>query len=207
MDPFFIRWLGIFVFIFVGYTMAQSFRRKKAKPKYKNNIQMPGKFDNCLLNFIKGFTILPITLMVIGVIVKEKGMVIVSLVLTIIFIGMNLLLKQEYTMAYEENEDYFILTLKKTNIQVFYKNIVDWKPGINEIFILDQTKADEKYIRVNISILKPEILLRQIADKTFTDSFLSLNESNSDALDRKEELISFYLSHGYDYLIEEYLEK
>ena len=75
---------------------------------------------------------------------------------------------------------------------------MDWQPGYNEILISDQTK-EEEYIKVNISIFKPIILLKKIADMTFEGKFIE-----DDIIDatKEDELVQFYKSYNYSSLIE-----
>src|SRR5699024_12275748 len=95
--------------------------------------------------------------------------------------------------SYEENFEYFILICRNKENQVFYENIIDWQPSFNEIKILDKTKSDKKYIRVNIKFFKPEIMLRKMADMAFDGK---LNTINTEETNRKNNTI-YYLVDTY----------
>lgn len=172
MNEFFVRWVLIPGAIFSAYLVGQSLRKKMVQPTYKGNVQTLGRFDRGLLTFFKILTVIPLLLFLMGFIAKETEMMIVSAVMALAFMGITLFLKREYDMVYQENEEFFVLKAKKKEAQVFYKDIIDWQPGMNEILILDQTHRDQKYIKVNISMLRPEILLKKIAEKNSMVLFL-----------------------------------
>ncbi|MCR8967733.1 hypothetical protein [Streptococcus zalophi] len=205
MNESLVRWVIIPGIIFLFLLIGRQLRKKVVKPSYKNNVQTPGKFDKFLLTLMIILTIIPVTLMVIGLIMKEIEMAMVSAILTLVFIGNILLLKRGYAMSYQENDEFFILKTKKKEVQVFYENIVDWQVGINEISLLDRTSDPHKYINVNISIFKPDILLKKIAEKTFSGHFSNMDLYNIEDPNREQELIDFYHLHGYDYLLKDYL--
>ncbi|MBJ8349116.1 hypothetical protein [Streptococcus zalophi] len=205
MNESLVRWVIIPGIIFLFLLIGRQLRKKVVKPSYKNNVQTPGKFDKFLLTLMIILTIIPVTLMVIGLIMKEIEMAMVSAILTLVFIGIILLLKRGYAMSYQENDEFFILKTKKKEVQVFYENIVDWQVGINEISLLDWTSDPHKYINVNISIFKPDILLKKIAEKTFSGHFLKIDPYIMEDLNREQELIEFYHLNGYDYLLKDYV--
>lgn len=70
--------------------------------------------------------------------------------------------------------------------------------------MLDETKSDGKYIRVNIKIFKPEILLRKIADMAFENKFDTLDQEDPY---KKAETIYYIANSGYRYLVEGYIEE
>ncbi|WP_231634400.1 hypothetical protein [Salinicoccus sp. YB14-2] len=49
-------------------------------------------------------------------------------------------------MSYQENDEYFILKAKNKKYYVLYEYIIDWQPSYNEIKVLDESRADGKYI-------------------------------------------------------------
>lgn len=204
MNESLVRLLLIPGMIFILFSFSRYLRKHVVKPNNKDGVQTPGKFDNCLLTLIKFLTIIPAGLTLIGLITKEIEMTVVGAILTVIFIGIIFILKREYAMSYQENDEFFILKAKKKEVKVFYEDIVDWQPGMNEISILDRTSDPQKYTKVNISMLKPEILLKKIAEKTFKGHFLSTDVSNLEDPNREQELINFYRMYGYDYLLKNY---
>lgn len=201
MNESFVRWILIPLVVLIVSFAAQFIRRKLAKPAYQGEVQTPGKFDQRILTLFKVLTAVPAFILLVGFLVQEKEMLIVSTVILIIFIGIIFFLKREYDMSYQENEEFFLLTVKNIKIQMYYDDIVDWLPGMNEISLLDRTRDDQKYINVNISMLKPEILLRQIAQKTFDGSFPRVVDDHFEDPNREQELINFYELYGYGYLL------
>ena len=169
------------------------------KPTVTDGIQKPGGFDRLIIYLITGLTVLIGLLAMVGVVTQNTEMAVVCSVITLIFLGVNFWIRQEYNLTYEENEDYFIATIKGKEYKVYYHHIVDWQPGYNEILISDQTK-EEEYIKVNISIFKPIILLKKIADMTFEGKFI---EDDTKDATREYELVQFYKSYNYSFLIED----
>ena len=125
----------------------------------------------------------------------------------LVFLGLTFLMgtsawlvKREYNMTYQENEEYFILKSKGKVKKVYYNEIIDWVPGYNEILLYN--KNDKKPIRVNVSIVQPEILLGYIAKKTVAGYFQILNEINPEDPNRIKELTYFLKSYGYISIVE-----
>jgi hypothetical protein len=187
-------------------TIAQYTRKKLARPAYeegdKNKIQKPGRFDNGILRLIQGLTIITAIFAVMGWIAGEMEMGIAFSVLTLVFGGVILLLKREYNMSYQENEEYFIYKHKNKEYTVYYENIVDWLPGYNEIQILDETNKDRKYIKVNVAMLKPEILLQKLLEMTYEGKFMTPNPVDPNDSKREDELAVFLNQYNYGYLVE-----
>ena len=194
MQPYIISGIIIFILTFV----ARWFRGRYVKPTVTDGVQKPGGFDRLIIYLITGLTVLIGLLAMVGVVTQNTEMAVVCSVITLIFLGVNFWIRQEYNLTYEENEDYFIATIKGKEYKVYYHHIVDWQPGYNEILISDQTK-EEEYIKVNISIFKPIILLKKIADMTFEGKFIE-----DDIIDatKEDELVQFYKSYNYSSLIE-----
>ena len=186
------------IIIFILNFIVRWFRGRYVKPTVTDGIQKPGGFDRLIIYIITGITILIGLLAMVGVVTQNTEMAVVCSVITLIFLGVNFWIRQEYNLTYEENEDYFIATIKGKEYKVYYHHIVDWQPGYNEILISDQTK-EEEYIKVNISIFKPIILLKKIADMTFEGKFIE-----DDIIDatKEDELVQFYKSYNYSSLIE-----
>lgn len=195
------------VLILIIYWVTATIRHKLAKPKQTKNVQTPGKFDHFLLKLLTVITIFSAIFTIIGLAIRETEMTIAFLVLTLIFMGIVWLLKSKYNISYQEDSESFLLKTKKKEVQVFYKDIIDWQPGFNEIKILDETKSDNKYIRVNIAMLKPETLLRKIVEMTFEGKFYNPDEDYSMDPMRENEILNFLIMNHYDELIEDHLEK
>jgi len=183
--------------------LARLTRDKLAKPKYDSSVQRPGKFDGCILRIIQGLAIFTGIFALFGLIINEPVMTMVFFVLTIAFAGIIFLLKREYNLSYEENSEYFVLNHKNKEYKVFYEDIVDWRPSFNEISILDKTREDQKYIKVNIAMVKPEILLRKIAEMTFNGRFPRQNHLESTDPMREQEINNFLNGYNYGYLMDD----
>ena len=194
MPTYIISGIIIFILTFV----ARWFRGRYVKPTVTDGVQKPGGFDRLIIYLITGLTVLIGLLAILGVVTQNTEMAVVCSVITLIFVGVNFWIRQEYNLTYEENDDYFIATIKGKEYKVYYHHIVDWQPGYNEILIFDQTNENE-YIKVNISIFKPIILLKKIADMTFEGKFIE-----DDIIDatKEDELVQFYKSYNYSSLIE-----
>jgi len=180
---------------------------KNFKPKYENKTQKPGKFQKFImyfLMFLDGFLILFSTL---GFFMKEAEMALVFGGLALFFLAAVIFLKRAYNTSYQESAEYFILKSRNKEYQVFYENIIDRQPSLNEITILDKTKSDKEYIRVNIKFFKPEILLRKIADMAFDGKFNTLNPVYPGDSNREVETVYYLVGNRYGYLVEDYVEK
>lgn len=195
MPTYIISGIIIFILTFV----VRWFRGRHVKPTVTDGIQKPGGFDRLIIYLITGITILIGLLAILGVATQNTEMAVVCSVITLIFVGVNFWIRHEYNLTYEENDEYFIATIKGKKYKVYYHHIVDWQPGYNEILIFDQTNENE-YIKVNISIFKPIILLKKIADMTFEGKFI---EDDTKDATREYELVQFYKSYNYSFLIED----
>lgn len=201
------RFVFIPILILIIYWMTSAIRNRLAKPKYKEDVQTPGLFDNFLLKLLTFLAIFSALLTVLGFFIQETEMTIAFLVLTVIFTLIVMFLKRQYDISYQENPEYFILKAQQKEYKVFYENIVDWQPSFNEIRILDETNSDNKYIRVNIAMLKPEILLRNIAEMTFEGKFYSFEDEYFEDPTREYQITNFLIENNYGYLIEDYVEE
>ena len=201
------RFVFIPILILIIYWITSAIRNRLAKPKYKKEVQTPGLFDNFLLKLLTFLAIFSALLMILGFVIQETEMTIAFLVLTIIFTGIVMVLKRQYDISYQENSEYFILKAQQKEYKVFYENIVDWQPAFNEIRVLDETNLDNEYIRVNIAMLKPEILLRKIAEMTFEGKFYSFDDEYFEDPTREYQITNYLIQNNYGYLIEDYVEE
>lgn len=189
------------------FWIAKYVRSKLAKPKYENEVQTPGGFDKFLLKFLTVLTIFSAIFTGLGLIIQETEMTIVFLVLTLIFTAIILFLRRQYDISYQENTEYFIVRAQKKEYQVSYDDIVDWQPAYNEIKVLDETHSDKNYIRVNIAMFKPEILLRKIVEMTFDGKFHTTDDLYFDDPTRENEIINYLIQNNYGYLVEDYAKE
>ena len=127
-------------------------------PKIKDKVQKHGKLTSFITNLIIIIDVLMVLLLIIGLMGKELDLILISAGLVVLFTGIIIFLKHAYDTSYKETEEYLILKNGKKEQKVFYEDIVDWKPDFNEIRILDGSKKDGKFTRVNVKLFKPEIL-------------------------------------------------
>lgn len=200
MDQNMIRFILIPLIIIALTFIVRKVRNKLAKPTYTNNIQTPGKFEKIILWIIRIIALLAALIALLGFVAGETEMGLVFLGLTFLMGTSAWLVKREYNMTYQENEEYFILKSKGKVKKVYYNEIIDWVPGYNEILLYN--KRDKKPIRVNVSIFQPEILLGYIAKKTATGHFQMPNEVNPEDPNRIKELAYFLKSYGYTSIVE-----
>lgn len=202
-----IRLLLIPALVIIISLIVNYIRDKIYKPKYEGKVQKPGKLEGCIMKILIVLDIFSISFSVMGIFMKETEMAIVFACLALLFLFAIILLKHAHDTSYQENTEYFILKVKNKEYQVFYDNIVDWQPSYNEIAILDKTNPDEGYIKVNIKIFKPEILLRKIADMTFEGKFRSQDQKYFQDPNREVETVNYLVNHNYKYLVEDYIQK
>ena len=200
MDQNMIRFILIPLIIIALTFIVRKVRNKLAKPTSTNNIQTPGKFEKIILWIIRIIALLAALIALLGFVAGETEMGLVFLGLTFLMGTSAWLVKREYNMTYQENEEYFILKSKGKVKKVYYNEIIDWVPGYNEILLYN--KNDKKPIRVNVSIFQPEILLGYIAKKTATGHFQMPNEVNPEDPNRIKELAYFLKSYGYTSIVE-----
>ncbi len=203
MDPRLITYIVIPIAVLTTMTLARKLRNKLAKPDVKENVQTPGRFERINLWVIRIIGVFTGLFTLLGAIAGEMEMTLVFLVLTLVFMGAVWLIKREYNMTYQENDEFFILHSKGKEYKVYYENIVDWLPGLNEIQLLDKTREEGDYVRVNVSIFHPEILLKQLVEMTFEGKFHNVGYFHQDQDPHREaELLSFLEQHDYGHLME-----
>lgn len=199
--------LVIPLIVIITSLIARYIRKRNYRPKYEDGVQKPGKLEGFILNILISIDALLAVMLILGIIMKESEMAIVSGGLAFFILAIIMFLKQAYRASYQENTECFILKSRNKEYQVYYENIIDWQPAFNEIAILDKTRSDEKYIKINIKIFKPEIMLRKIADMTFAGKLYSLDHNYFEDPSRKTEIVSYLVKNDYGYLIKDYIEK
>lgn len=200
---------GIFTFavipiiVLAVFISVQLLRQKIYKPEYESAVQKPGKWERAILFVIICINIISILGTIMGILIQETEMMLVFGVMTLFFSLIILVLRRAYNTSYQENKEYFVLHTHNKKYKVFYENITDWRPSYNEIAVLDASRSDGKYIRVNLKIFKPEILLRKMADMAFEEKFPTLDGNDPY---KTAETIYYIANYGYKYLVEDYLE-
>src|SRR5699024_2448141 len=157
--------------ILIIYWVTNIIRNKLAKPNHTKNVHTPERLDHFLLLLLTFIAILSAIFMIIGLFIRETEMTIAFLVLTLVFLGIVWFLKSKYDISYQEDSESFLLKTKKIEVQVFYKDIIDWQPGFNEIKIIDETKPNNEYIRVNISMIIYKIVILKIVEMSIEGKF------------------------------------
>lgn len=182
-------------------------RSKLSKPKVENKEQKPGKLQKIALAILIAITVVFALMAVLGLVMNEFEMAIVSSILTLVMIAISVYVKYALKTSYQENTEYIILKSKNKESKVFYKDIVDWKTSLNEIIVFDGSGVDNKGVKINIVFFKPEILLRTIADMTFEGKFQDIYKNSIKDPNREKEIVNFLVGSNYGYLIEDYIEE
>lgn len=110
----------IFTFVIIPIlvltTMALSrrLRDKFAKPKQEKGVQKPGSFDRFLVNLITFITFFSGIFTIVGDLMGETEMTIVFAVFTLLLIGITFVLRWKHNITYQENSEYFIVTLNNS---------------------------------------------------------------------------------------------
>lgn len=120
--------------------------------------------------------------------------------------------RRKFKAYYEETADYFLLgghLRRKHHLayHVYYENITDWVPLPKKIGVLDKTRTDNKYIYINFAFAKPEILLRELKEMTFSGKFNQTDSSQSDDPNREQEFMDHLRKNRYGHLVEEFLKE
>lgn len=180
---------------------------KLHKPKRENGVQKPGKLTGFITNLLVVMSVLMVLLMVLGLLTKDLQFALISGGVSLFMFAIVVLLKHSYDTSYEESSEYLIIRNGKKQVKIFYENIIDWRPTFNEISILDKTKEDEKFVRINIVFFKPEILIRSLADMTFEGKFQTSDKKYFEDPKRERQLVAYLVNNNYAYLIEDYIDQ
>lgn len=207
MSSHIFTYLIIPVLVIIISLIIRFIRNKIYKPKYENNVQKPGKLQGFIVNFFVVLNSFLIFFAIVGIFMKETEMALAFAGLALFFLVVILFLKRAYNISYQENAEYFILKSRNKEYQVYYENIIDWQPSFNEIAILDKTTSEKKYIRVNIRLFKPEILLRRIVEMAFDGKFSNLDQAYTEDPNREVETVNYLINNQYGYLVEDYVKK
>lgn len=193
--------IGTIIIFGIGFI-----RNKIYKPKYEGKVQKPGKLEGCILKILTVVDALLLGMAVLGIFMKESEMAIVSGGLALFILVIMMILKSATDTSYQEDNESFILKIRKKEYQVFYEDIIDWRPAFKEIALLDTSRPDGKYINVNIKLFKPEILLRKLSDMTFDGKFYNPDERYKEDPYKKNQIVNFLVNNYYGYLIEDYIK-
>lgn len=207
VDNSILRFIIIPLLVVIISLIVRYIRDKIYQPKYEDKVQKPGQLEGCIVKVLSLITIFTLFFALLGFFMKEIEMAIVFGCLSLLFLFIIIILKRAHDTSYQENDEYFILTVRNKEYQVFYENIIDWQPAYNEIALLDKTNPDEAYIKVNLKIFKPEILLRKIADMAFAGKFHSLEQKYLDDPNREVETVNYLVNNNYGYLVEDYVQE
>lgn len=203
MPSFINRMFFIFILMFI-LTTIRFFFAGRAK---NNKIEKPSSIQRIALGIQAALTILIALMILIGIMMKDSEMIIVSSVIFLIFAIILFGTRRKFKNFYEENEEYFFLDQQYVVDRIYYENITDWIPLRKRIGVLDPTQSEDVYVVVNFAFHKPEILLENLAEMTFSGKFKQTDDSQSDDPYREQEFIDHLQKNGYGYIVESFLEK
>lgn len=182
-------------------------KKRIHNPKTKNGIQKPGKLTGFITKIIIFIDVIFFIMFILGIMSKETDITLVSGGVALFILALIFFLKRAYDITYQENNEYFIVSSGKTSHQIRFADIINWKSTYNEISVLDKNQTDGKFVRINMVLFKPEILLRKIADMTFDGKFKREKETFVEDPNRELEIVNYLTNMKYGYLIKDYIEK
>jgi len=203
MSSFVVRFIFIFVIIFILNTIRLFFARRSIKKR----VEMPSKTQRVSLGVLVFLTSLIGFMALLGLIMNNAEMGIVNSVITLIFAALVFFVRRKYKGFYEETTDSFVLKDEYRTFQVDYENIVDWVLLPKQIGVLDKTQPENKYICVNLVFSDPEVLLKKLSEMTFSGKFDQTDKSQTDDSNREQEFIKHLQKNGYGYLVEKSLKE
>lgn len=180
---------------------------KVHKPRIKDGVQTPGKATSVIRILLIAMDAVFIFMMVLGIVGKIKDLSLVAGGLAIFTTAIIFLLKHLYNTSYQEDDESLIIRNGKKEVKVYYDDIINWKPTYNEISVLDKTKEDEGYIRINIAFFKPIVLIRRLTDMTFEGKFHTSDQKYFEDPYRKREIVAYLVNNHYGYLIKDYIDQ
>lgn len=206
MNFMLISFITFVVLAFIVPRILTYWRKNYKQPKYSTKKQTPGKFNP----FITKVPVVLLAVVILGTLtaigMDDIEMTIAFGVLLTIFLVLFYFIQRKYDIAYQEKEEYFLLRLWKREYKVHYDDIIDWRPSIHGITVLDESQLEKGYIDVKMAVLKPEILLRKVAEMTFEGKFPRRDDQKPEDPLKKTEMVNFLTIAGYDYLIRDYLK-
>jgi hypothetical protein len=203
MNPRVIGYGFIFVLVLILNTSRLFFARKD----YGVKVEMPSKIQRLGLGVQVVMTYLIGFMALLGFVMKDSEMAIVSSVMTLIFATVVFFTRRKFKKYYEEENDSFYLNHQYSVEPVYYENITDWIPLRKQIGVLDETQADKGYVCVNFAFSKPETLLKKLAEMTFSGKFKQTDPEQADDPHREQEFIEHLEKNGYGYIVDEYSKK
>src|SRR5690625_1676917 len=184
-------------------------QRKLSKGKFKQNVQKPRQLKSFFTTVMMFLTIFSGIIAALGAVNGEMEMAIVFTVMFIIFAVLSYNMRRKFDMTYQETDEYFIYRDKKEEYKVLYDDIAYWEWGINEIYILDGTRADEEKVYIRLDYFHPEILIQTLAEMTFDNKFprREYDVYPGDPM-KKKEMVQFLHWTDHKYLVkDEYIEE
>lgn len=201
MHPLIFRFIVIFGIV----VLLNSLRLIFARIEINNNLERPTKFQRFFLGVQVFITLLMGFMAFLGFVMKDAEMAIVSSVLTVIFLAILFGMRRKFKNYYEEYEEYFWLKDQYAVDRIYYENITDWIPLKKQIGVLDATQLENRYIVVNLVFHDPEILLKKLAEMTFSGKFKQTAQNYAGDPNREQAFIEHLEKNGYGYIVEEYL--
>jgi hypothetical protein len=195
--------LFIFLLIFILNTIRFLFGSRDRN----NKIERPSSIQRIALGIQAALAILIALMVLIGIIMKDSEMIIASSVMFLIFATIVFGTRRKFKKFYEEYEEYFFLDQQYVVDRIYYENITDWIPLRKRIGVLDPTQPKDVYIVVNFAFHDPEILLKHLAEMTFSGKFKQTDGSQSNDPYREQEFINHLQKNGYGHIVESFSEK
>lgn len=203
MTPIFYIYGFIFMLLLIINVAARVYDFKSTH----NTVESPHIVQRVGYNMMFIPTIVVGLMVLIGIIMKDTEMTIVSSVMTIIFLTLVYFTRRKFRRLYKETDEYFFLDGQYVAYQVDFEDIVDWVPFSKQIGVLDRTIENSPYICVNLKFANPEILLRKLAEMTFSGKFNQTVDSTPEDPNREQEFIDFLQKNGYEHIIEEIMQE
>lgn len=199
MSPLVVRLLIIFAVTFVANAVRMFFTNRPVKKK----VEIPSKVQRIGLGVQAVLLVLMALMALLGFVMRDAEMAIVSSVVTLIFATIVYFTRRKFKKFYEETDDSFTLKNDYIIYEVEYENIADWAALPKQIGVLDKTREGDYYICVNLAFAEPEILLRKLAEMTLAGKFEQSDTSQPDDPHREQELLNHLKKNGYGYIVEE----
>lgn len=198
MNPLFYAYGFIFLLLLIINIAARIYDSKQTHKK----VESPHIVQHIGYNMMFVPTVVVGLMVLIGMMMKDTEMTIVSSFFTLIFFALLYFIRRKFRRLYREKDKYFFLDGQYISFQVEYEDIIDWIPLSKQIGVRDGTTDDDLYICINLKFAEPEILFRKLLEMTFAGKFKNTDGSTSEDPTREQELIDLLQKQGYGHIVE-----
>ena len=198
MNPLFYAYGFIFLLLLIINIAARSYDSKQTHKK----VESPHIVQRIGYNMMFVPTVVVGLMVLIGMMLKDTEMTIVSAFFTLIFFTLLYFIRRKFRRLYREKDEYFFLDGQYIAFQVEYEDIIDWIPLSKQIGVRDGTTEDDLYICINLKFAEPEILFRKLLEMTFAGKFKNTDGSTSEDPTCEQESIDFLQKQGYGHIVE-----